>query len=309
MTINRSTWPVSIDLQRYRLFFGMLSYLAQQGYAGITPNWKEVFDTLTVNEASAQVQELFSIGIFEQLSELQEPGMDDPGQGAKTTFVPLKYGAGMGITQEAYDDNNKGYGFDNLAAHLGESAAYTEQLEAWGYLNNHASKTMADGQVLLSTSHVIPKTLGTYANRPTTGIDLSELSVSNMWILAKQMLDPTGRKNPIQPVSLIHPAELHFTVARLFGTPRALGGNANDINVVFGNQVINKQVESVFLTSPVRVFYRTNVKGLTHILRKPLYTVPDKEAGLELIKLYAFMRFCFGCYDPRSIMGDGPGLA
>lgn len=134
-----------------------------------------LFATRTTDRDIYQYSELMDLDLFQQVSEGQDYTFKRPKQGANKTIVPLKYGLGFSISDEAVSDGK----FDmisEMTRKLARSGTESQAIQEMNIFNNaFGTTTVADTLALCHTAHTLPSG-GTFRNRLSTDSDLSVTS-------------------------------------------------------------------------------------------------------------------------------------
>ena len=157
---------------------------------------------------------------------------DDPTEGYLKQLTHIKYGLGFQVTQEMHDDDQTGF----IAARPGKLAralARNVETVAANLFNNGFTATTgtltADACSLFYASHTLLGG-GTYANRPSTDIDLSVAGLEAGFINMAQITDDRGGITPYTPTTLmVAPAE-QFNAERILKTKLEVDSANNTVN-------------------------------------------------------------------------------
>lgn len=168
---------------------------------------QELFKIVKTERDIWQSSEIHDLDLFSQVSEGQEYSFVRGKQGASKTLVPVKFGLGFSISEEAVDDGK----FDMIADHvkkLAKSARESQEISAMNVFNNgFSSVTTADGLSLFNAAHTLPSG-GTFRNVLATAADLSVSSLETMLTqFETQFVGDSGIIYRIMPKALlVHPA-------------------------------------------------------------------------------------------------------
>jgi phage major head subunit gpT-like protein len=141
------------------------------------PSRREKFLMVKKIEGSIyQSSELADLPLFSAMSEGEDYSYQRPRQGATKTLTPVKYGLGVSISEEAMEDGKIDM-ISDAVRKMAKSARESQEIQAMDLINNGFSgTTTADGVALFATAHTLPSG-GTFANRPSTEVDLSASSL------------------------------------------------------------------------------------------------------------------------------------
>ena len=158
---------------------------------------------------------------------------DSGREGWAYKYQPETVALAFALTEEAMEDNL----YDTLATRgtrsLARSMAHTKQVKAANLLNRATTSgyTFGDGKVLLATDHPLADG-GTWSNRPTNFVDISESAIEDAWIAIAGFTDDRGIPMATQPRKLVIPPNLVFTVTRLLDSEYQPDVTSNNVNAV-----------------------------------------------------------------------------
>jgi hypothetical protein len=211
-------------------------------------------------------------------------------------------GLGYAITRKAIDDNLYKEQFNPQNLGLMESFQQTKEILGASLLNTANvvnPMIVGDAKALAATDHPIDG--GTYANRPTTEVDLSETALYNALIQIRQFKDQAGLKVFARGRRLIVPIQLEYVAARLIKTELRPGTTDNDVNALIATGGLPDGYEVMdFLTSSFAWLIKTNIKGLLYLQRIPFETDLQVDFTTMNLLCIGYERYSFGCYNPRS---------
>ena len=222
----------------------------------------------------------------------------------------LEISLGYAITRPAIDDNLYKAQFNPSNLGLQESFNQTKEIYAASVFNlgNVVNQNVGgDGQPLFSTAHPIDG--GSYANAPTTAVDLSETSLlSGMISIRRNFVDQANLKHYARAKMLLVPPELEPVAVRLLESPMRPGTGDNDINAIRSTTGGLKEGYFVndFLTSPYAWFLLTNIPGLSYMERIPFEMSMEVEFTTDNLLVKGYERYSLSYYNPRSCYGTFP---
>lgn len=229
-----------------------------------------------------QTSEVTDLPMFNTVPEGTDYTYASTKQGASKTVVPVKYGLGFTISEEAVDDGK----FDEIAdmvRKLAKSARESQELQAMAIFNNgFTSQTTADGVALFSTSHTLPSG-GTMRNRLSSDADLSQTSLDTMLSdFETQFIGDTGIIYTMKPrVLLVHPNSKRYA-KELTGSTLKPDTTDNNLNAMLEDNLI--VVSSPHLTDLDAWFILAEKSdtGLDIVSRKPIETkAAGPDAGFD----------------------------
>ena len=244
-------------------------------------------------------------------------GAVNKAEGAAYTFATAREGEvsryehetiayGFAITQEAIEDMLYDSLSKRLTKALARSMSHTKQVKAANVLNNAFSSSYlgGDGVALCSTAHVNPDN-STYANKPTTDVDLSEAALEDALIAISQFTDEVGIPIAVQARRLVVHSQNVFEADRLLGGDKMVrpGTSDRDHNAILntgmlpGGYMVNHR-----LTDPDAWFLLTDAPdGLKHFERVAMATKTYVEDNTGNICYVARERYSFGWSEPRGV--------
>jgi hypothetical protein len=255
-----------------------------------------------------QTTEMGDLPVFNTIPEGSDYTYSATNQGASKTIVPVKYGLGFSISEEAFDDGK----FDEISdmtKKLAKSARETQELQAAAiFANAFTTQTTADGVALCSTSHTQAGGVG-LRNRLSSDADLSVTSLETMLIdFETQFVGDTGHIYHLKPVKLVCNPLFARTAREILGSD--LKANTSDNNM---NPFKSEGIEVVswsHLTSDTDAWFLLAEKsqtGLDIISRKPIETKaagPDAGFDNDSIKYKSRYREKIDTVHPFGIFGS-----
>jgi hypothetical protein len=248
---------------------------------------EQLFKIVSTDRDIWQASELHDMPLMQQLSEGEDYSFEAPPPGAHKTLVPVKYGLGFSISEEAVEDGKFSFAADAVAK-LAKSAKESQEISAMSTFNNGFSTvTSIDGVSLFNTAHTLPSG-ATWRNKPSTDVDLSVTSLKQMLIdFQTQQVGDSGIIYNIQPKYLVVPQQLEFLAREIVGSSllpdTAVNGSNGITNVNNMNSLQNslQVVASPHLTDTDAWFVQAAPEdtGLRIIQRKPIET---KAAGPDV---------------------------
>lgn len=219
-------------------------------------------------------------------------------------------GLGYAITRKAIDDNLYKTQFHPSNLGLIESFNQTKEIYGANVLNTattYNANVGGDGVALCSTAHPIDGS--TYANRPTTDVDLNEATLLNAMIAIRtNFRDNAGLKVFARGRKLIVPPQLEPVAIRLTKTELRPGTADNDVNAIMSTAggLPEGYMVNDFLTSAYAWFLLTNIDGLSYMERIKFETDMQVDFVTDNLLVKGYERYSFGYYNPRAIYGSFP---
>ncbi len=278
-------------------------------YQMIPTQWSKVFDQGTSKMAIERTLENRYLGLAQIKSEGGATSFDNAaGQRFTYNQEHIELGLGYAITRKAIDDNLYKEQFNPSNLGLVESFQQTKEILGANVLNTANVVNTAvggDGQSLCSTAHPIDG--GSYANRPSAEVDLSETALQNALIQIRQFKDQAGLRVFARGRRLLVPIQLEYVAARLTKAELRPGTSDNDPNAVVVTGGLPDGYEVLdFLTSSFAWFIKTSIRGLLYLQRIPFETDMQVDFTTGNLLCLGYERYSFGWFNPRSIWGTFP---
>lgn len=201
-----------------------------------TPSqYAKFFDVRSSSKAYETVAGMTGLSTVPGKYEGKDAVYDDPLAGFYQVFYHLTYGLKFRVTREAMEDDQYAMLGSKQTANLAKSVRATQDILGASIFNNGFTSTVGapDSVPLYSTSHPLIGG-GVYANRPSTNAALSLTSLQAAINTMLLTLDDRSIITSYAPTKLIVPPSLQFLAQQLMQTPRVLGSNNNDVNVIMG---------------------------------------------------------------------------
>ncbi len=280
-------------------------------YEMIPSQYDKIFTKHNSNLALERTAELRFLGLAQLKTEGGQTSFDN---GAGERFVynqeHTEIGLGYAITRKAIDDNVYKTQFHPSNLGLLESFQQTKEIYAANTLNTATTYNAAvggDGVALCSTAH--PIDTGTYANTPTTQVDLNEATLLNGMIsIRTNFKDQAGLKVFARARKLIVPPALEPVAIRLTKTELRPGTANNDINAILttAGGLSEGYMVNDFLTSSYAWFLLTNIDGLAYMERIKFETDMQVDFITDNLLVKGYERYSVSYYNPRAIWGSFP---
>lgn len=300
---------MSINISQIRDLLLPGLYAITGKYEEIPTQWSHVFDkgvSKMAVERSVEARYLGLAGIK------NEGGATKFDNAAGERFIynqsHLEIGLGYAITRKAIDDNLYKEKFNPMNLGLMRSFAQTKEVLGANVLNTattYNSSVLGDGVALCSTAH--PVDGGTYANRPSTDVDLNESAIETASIQIRQFVDQANTKIFARSRKLVVPIQLQYVAERLTKTELRVGTNNNDVNAIVTAGILKEGYQVMdFLTSSYAWFVRTDKEGLNYMERVPFETDMQVDPVTGNLLVIGYERYSFNYNDPRSVWGSFP---
>lgn len=278
-------------------------------YPQIPARYPEIFYRVTSKMATERYAEMRYTGLAQLKQEGSQTFFDNAsGERYVYNAVMNSIGLGFAMTREVLEDNLYADQFNPGVMGLMESFAQTKDIFGANLINNattYNAQIGGDGVAILATNHPIDN--GTWANTPTTAIDLNEASLEYALNTIRTFPDQAGLLAMTRGEKLVVPINLQFVAERLTKTEYRVGTNNNDVSAIYttgalpGGYTVNE-----FLTAPYGWYILTNVKGLVCFDRTPLELDLQVEPTTGNLLVIGFERYTFSERNPRGIWGTIP---
>jgi hypothetical protein len=281
-----------------------------QVYDEHATEYTDLFDSDTSDKNYEEDVQLTGFGLAGRKSEGAGTTYDSEIQGFTTRYTHIAYALGYIVTKEELDDNLYEQVSKRRSASLAQSFRQTKENVAANVYNRAFSGTYlgGDSKSLCATDH--PNTTGgTFSNKPTVDVDLSEAALEDGIIATMGLQNDRGLLINVMPRSLIVARQNWFNANRIMESVYQPGNGNNDINVIKATNALPEGIKmNHYLTSPNAWFLRTNIQnGLKYYERTGIMFDQDNDFDTMNAKAKGYERYSFGWTDPRAIYGaNGP---
>ena len=277
-------------------------------YPQIPTQWSRVFDTRQSLMSAERVASERYMSVAALKSQGSPIAFDNSaGDRYVYNLTPYVLALGYAITQEAIEDNLYKSKFEPTNLGLLDAFKRTKEILAMAVLNTattYDSSVGGDGVALCATNH--PVDGNTWANRPSTDVDLNEASLENAAITVRYFLDNAGQRIMARPEKLIVSPQNRYVAIRLMETELRVGTANNDVNAVRMTDEFKGFDVMDYLTSSYAWFVKTDIPGLVHLDRVAF----DIDCQVDFITKNLLVsgreRYVFNYTDPRAIYGSFP---
>ena len=269
-----------------------------------------LFDTDTSSQNYEEDVQITGFGLATVKPQGQGVSYDSEVQGFTTRYTHVAYALGYIVTKEELDDNLYEQVSKRRAAALAMSFRQTKENVGANVYNRAFTSTYkgGDGVELCSTVH--PNTSGgTWSNKPTVDVDLSEASLEDAHIAVMGFQNDRGLLINVMPKSLIVARQEWYNANRILKSVYTPGSADNSINVLKATGALPEGIHvNHYLTSPHAWFMRTNVQnGMKYYNRVGITFDQDNDFDTMNAKAKGYERYSFGWTDPRAVYGsNGP---
>jgi len=280
-------------------------------YEQIPKQWDKVFTKFDSKMALERTAEMRYLGLAQLKTEGGQTKFDNnAGERYIYNQEHTELGLGYAITRKSIDDNLYKTQFHPSNLGLIESFAQTAEIYAANVLNTATTYNAAvggDGVALCSTAHPIDG--GTYANTPTTQVDLNEATLLNGMIsIRTNFKDQAGLRLFSRGRKLIVPPQLEPVAIRLTKTELRPGTADNDVNAILSTAggIPEGYMVMDFLTSQYAWFLLTNIAGLAFMNRIPFETDMQVDFVTDNLLVKGYTRYSFSYFNSRCIWASFP---
>jgi hypothetical protein len=279
-------------------------------YKEYAPLYTELFDTVDSTMSYEEYVSATGFGLASVKAEGAGLEYDSQIQGFLTRLTNATVALGYQVTEEELEDNLYP---DKLTTTRTKSLVRGMQQtkENFGALvynrGFNGSYPIGDGQALFSTAHPMIYG-GTYANKPTIDVDLSEGAIEDMLVQIMLATDDRGLRIALKAKSLhVHPSQ-SFNGKRILKSQGQSGTANNDLNVIRNEGDIPGGLKvNPYFTSPNAWFIRTDLEEGTGMIFQSR-RAPKLDTGNDFdtknLKVSATERYVFGAANPRGVYGS-----
>ena len=301
--------PVALASIKNELLPGLRGVIGK--YQMIPRIYDRIFDVGESEMALERTAEMRYLGLAQLKSEGASTLFDNnAGERYLWNQEHMELALGYAVTRKAIDDNLYKRQFNPSNLGLIESFAQTKEIYGAQFFNtgNVVNPALGgDGQAWFSTAHPIDG--GTYANRPSTDVDLNETTLLNAQVqISSTIKDQAGLLVWARARKMVIPPALEPVAIRLLRTELRPGTADNDVNAIphTAGGLPDGYVVNPFLTSPYAWFILTDIKGLLYLQRVPFETDMQVDFVTDNLLVKGYERYSFGGYNPRSSWGTYP---
>jgi hypothetical protein len=275
-------------------------------YKDIPTQWTQVFQRSSSKMAAEVSIEARYTGVAALKPEGGATVFDNsPGQRYTYNIQAVGLGLGFAITREALDDNLYKAQFNPQSMGLNRSFSQTWEILHANILNTattYIPAIVGDAVALASTAHPIDG--GTYANTPSTALNLNESAIETALTAIRAFPDQAGLKCLLRGRKLIVPPALQWTAERLTKTELRTSTANNDISAIVSSGALPQGYQVMdFLTSTLAWGIMTSVEdnGLMHYDRVPYEMDLQVDPTTGNLLVIGYERAGIGYQDPRAI--------
>lgn len=230
---------------------------------------------------------------------------DNPIQGSSVRYTHVSYGLGFRVTQEMWDDDLYGV-MKKASKDLAGANGETVEVQFWDIFNSMTDATRYagfDGLALIHTAHTLLGG-GTYANRPSTDVQISQTALQAAVESFEKMVNERNRKILAKPWRVIIPVEKKWVAREVLGSTYKPYSANNEINSLMDEEL------SFFVCHYATDADNWLLLGRKHDLKffwrkkAKFENADDFSTGDAMFKTY--MRFSQGFSSWREAYGSAP---
>lgn len=275
--------------------------------------WQKIFRMKKSKRQFENITGSSGFGQFSSVGEGEDIPIMDVAQLHDKKFTHTKFAGAWQVTEEMEDDDQ----FEmiaGLAKAFARSHRFTKEVNFANVLNNSGTtETSADGQPILSTTHLLEN--GTTISNSAGSTDFGLSAAQTAFNAFATLTDDKGIRSPLSPKYLVgHPAN-RWIFGEIMGSPyipvtngSSVAGsdlnkinvlNEEDLEVILWPEIVDQDAWWM-IASPDSV----NGFGLRGYDRQPFTTSTDFDVrNLTMISV-ARSRWSRGCYDWRQLYGS-----
>jgi hypothetical protein len=280
-------------------------------YEQIPSQYDRVFTKHDSKMALERTAEMRYVGLAQLKTEGGQTAFDNnAGERYIYNQEHTEIALGYAMTRKAIDDSLYKTQFHPSNLGLIESFQQTKEIYGANILNTanvYNPAVNGDGVAQCATNHPIDG--GTYANTPTTQVDLNEATLLNGMISIRfNFKDQANLRMFSRGRKLIVPPQLEPVAIRLTKTELRPGTADNDVNAILSTAggIPEGYMVMDFLTSPYAWFLLTNIDGLSYMSRVKFETDMQVDFVTDNLLVKGYERYSFSYYNPRSLWGSFP---
>ena len=273
------------------------------GYPGEQKEWQSWVEELNIDRYDWKVLELATIGLPEEIGELENLPTTSYNTYATKVIRPVKYGLAIQISYEAIRFNKYQADAPQLMRQFKEVFRLRENIQAASIINEgwNPAYPMLSGQPLFSPKQLVRG--GSFANTFQPLVTLNTTTMEALAVMASRFLNTVG-----QPIStpefetLIIPPELQFQAKVVLDSYLNPSNATNAINA-FRSLNILKNVSINKFINPKYFAIRTSIPGAIKVTNMPLQTQDTEMVQNQSYFMAASTMYFFACYQTRAFLG------
>lgn len=276
--------------------------------------YSRVFNVKNSTRAIEQFSGMSGFGLFAQINaEGGQITFDSAKQTYDKTFTHGTFARGYSVSHELSADDKFGL-IGNFAKELGRSARLTIEYDAVSDFNNAFDTNYLgpDGVTLCSTAHPRVKAGGTQRNRPTADVDFDIPNLQAALVDFADWTDDAGKLWMVEPVQVVCPSELEFTVAEVLASAMRSDTAENTTNAFRHRDGLSPFRDYFvwrYLTDPDAWFVTAEPSDLSlcFFWREKFNTTSEMDFYTRSMLTGGWMRYSHGWFDWPGIWGTQGG--
>lgn len=277
-----------------------------QEYKVYMPEYSQIFKVLPSDRHYEEEVGLTTMGLAPLKNEGSSIQYDTMKQGYPKRYTHQTFALGFIVTREELEDVLYPKVAPDRTRCLARSMQLSKEYDCMNHLNRAFSSSYlgGDGKSLCNTAHPIEG--GTFSNKPTTDLDLSENALEQALTDIDGFVD--SRNNPIlvKARKLIIHRSNRWNAERILGNPLKPGTADRDINAMYQMGALPEgfMVSHFQIDSDAWYVLTDCEKGLQFFQRVAPRFEDDNDFDTKNGKFSGYERYSSGWTDPRCIYGS-----
>lgn len=270
-----------------------------------TDEWKEFMsDENGTPRAYHEEPVLYGFDAAQEIPDGMPVGYDEGGTLYVKRYTYSVFGLAFALTKVLVEDGDHIRLGKIYSRHLAQAMDETTETMCANLLNRafNASYAGGDQVALCSNAHLAIR--GVQSNLLTSAA-LSQTSLEQAFITARQATDPRGKKIRVTPKKLlVHPANMLQAEVLLKSILRT-GTTDNDLNPINSAGLLKEAATISRLTSPNAWFLQTDQRdGLKVLWRRRIEKAMEGDFATDSMRYKSTMRLGVGWTEWRNIYGN-----
>ena len=307
--------PAAILRPNYRALMAPgLNVIFNTSLLAIQEQISPIFKIMPSKKAFETELGMIGLGAPGLVAEFDIPKYDAPALDRPVQYVHNKYGLGVQISKEAYDDDQYGLLAKSIAPALARSFERERNTQAATILSNgfNVNGYEFDGVPLFSANHPLPRG-GVQSNVLTTPLSVAGLQAARTRL--RKNLAPDGVITPLMPKYLIVGPSLESLADELIlsamkpgqtGTGAGLVTTPSEVNIPAQRGLTKVVLDYLPDRGEYFVAAGMDDRMFKWYDRQKPETDDDWDKEAQALKYYCFARWSFGFSDFRGIVGYPP---
>jgi hypothetical protein len=279
-------------------------------YDSYPAEWKELVDFKTSDKNYEEIVQDTGFAVAPVKPQGSGIAYDANQQGYTSRATHVTYALGYAVTmEELQDDQYEAVSMARAKANA-FSQAQTREIVVANVLNKGFSSTLqtiGDGVAFFSASHPLTSG-GTFSNKPTTDVDLSEASLEDALIQIAGFTNDKGLQIAVMPRKLVVSRQNQFNAARIMKSSYQNDTANNAINAIKAMNILpDGFVVNHYLTDVNAWFVKNDIptgSGFTFFERMPVTFDKDNDFSTKNALASSITRYSVVVADPRAYWGS-----